>query len=385
MNKIKLIFLISSVVFSSVLFSGCWNYHEVDELSVVAGVAIDTGRTHRYKLTAEIIQISGGKDTKQTPLLISMEGDTVFDAARNMISLSGKKLYWSHAKVIILSSAIAKKGIIKILDWYFRDSETRSDINVLISKEDTAQKILEGDKTTEEIRSFELYKSLGNNKNLSKSPDIRLDKLISSIQSDGKAAIAPAVWIKKTDHSLSPYIDGTAIFKGDKLVGFINGEDTKYMLFIQNKINGGVLVQNEKYEAENTPVSLEIFKNITKVKPIINRDILEGINIKIKTDTAIDEIQGSQNLIDDPGRSKLEKDADKTMQYRTQKLITKVQSEFGADIFGFGTKINESNPKLWKKISPSWDSQFRTLKVNVAASIHIRNSAMTSKTIESGE
>ena len=56
-----------------------------------------------------------------------------------MITLSGKKLYWSHATVIILSKEIASEGILKVIDFYNRDAEAREDIHLVISKEATAK------------------------------------------------------------------------------------------------------------------------------------------------------------------------------------------------------------------------------------------------------
>jgi spore germination protein KC len=59
--------LLTLIIFSPMIISGCWNYREVDQLLVVAGVALDKGKTERYAVTVEVIHMSGGKDTKMTP------------------------------------------------------------------------------------------------------------------------------------------------------------------------------------------------------------------------------------------------------------------------------------------------------------------------------
>ena len=149
--------LLGLLIFINALFiTSCWDYREIDKLAVVAGVAVDKGTTGQYEVTAEIVQISGGKDTKTMSNTITMEGRTMFDAVRNGISLSGKKLYWSHTKVIILSKEIASEGVMKVIDWFNRDAETRPDFHVLISEGASAKEIFSGQGATEEIKSFVL-------------------------------------------------------------------------------------------------------------------------------------------------------------------------------------------------------------------------------------
>ena len=130
MKKIRIALLTFIVLMNLVFATGCWNYREVDEFSIVTGVAVDKGIENQFQMTVEIVQISSGKDTKMTSKTITVEGKTMFDAARNLISSSGKRLYWSHAKVLILSKEIASEGVTKIIEWYTRDAETREEGNI---------------------------------------------------------------------------------------------------------------------------------------------------------------------------------------------------------------------------------------------------------------
>ena len=70
---------------------------------------------------------------------------------------------------------------------------------------------------------------------------------------------------------------------------------------------------------------------------------------------------------------------------RIEKLIKKVQTDYGVDIFGFGAKLRENKPKVWNTVEANWADTFKTLKVNVEAKVHIKNSAMLSKPLEVGE
>ena len=176
--------------------SGCWNYREVDKFFVVAGVAIDKGKTARYSMTAEFINISGGKDSKMASKTVSAEGKTLFDAARNIIAVSGKRLYWSHIKVIIISKELASEGILNILDFIMRDSETREDTPILISKDETAKEIFSGE-STDEILSIALGETLENQKSLGKAQitDLLDYEIASHIK--GASITIPAIRLKQ--------------------------------------------------------------------------------------------------------------------------------------------------------------------------------------------
>jgi spore germination protein KC len=381
MKIIRITLLVLLTIINSIVVTSCWNYREVDELSIVAGVAVDKGTNGLYKITAEIIKISGGKDTKTMAKTITMEGRTMFDAVRNGISLSGKKLYWSHTKVIILSKEIASEGIIKVIDWYSRDSETRADVHILISEGKSAGEIFSGQGVTEEIKSFVLDDMLKNQESMSKAPVTDILKFNNDLKAEGICAIAPVVNLKQMDGIMLPNIMGTAIFKSDKLVGFLNGEETKNMIFVRNEIKGGVLIEGMQGNDLTIPVSLEIFKNKTQVTPVTNGKDIE-INININTIAAIDEIEGTENLIDDEGRKKLEQNAGKMLKAQIESIIDKMQSVYDADIFGFGAKLREDKIKVWYRVNNNWEETFKDLKVNVIAKVHIRNSSMLSKPLK---
>ncbi len=297
--------LIFAILLSLIFTSGCWNYKEVDQFAIVAGVAIDKGMKEQFLMTVEIIQISGGKDSKTTSKIVAAEGKTMFDAARNIISLTGKRLYWSHSKVIIISKEIASEGLIKVIDWYNRDSETREDVNILISEDASAKEIFKGQVATENIISLALGEMIKNHVSLNKAPITDMLMFDMNEQTKSKTAVIPTVILKQVDGKIMPHIMGTAIIKEDKLVGFLNGEETKDLLFIRNEIKGGILIEEMKSKKESTFVSLEIFNSKTKVTPVVNGKDIQ-INLETKTTVAIDEIGGKENFIDEEGQKKLE-------------------------------------------------------------------------------
>ncbi len=384
MRKIKIIMMAMIIWINLICFSGCWNYREIDKLAIIAGVAVDKGKEGQYLITPEIVEISKGKETNAISKTISIEGKTIFDAVRNSISLLGKKPFWSHTKIIILSKEVARENVSSIIDWYSRDAETREDANILISEAESAREIFEGQAISEEIKSFNMVDILHNQVNLSKAPINNILHFNIESKTEGASAILPAVNLIRIDGKMAPQIFGTAIIKNGKLVGFLSGEETQVLLFIRNEIKGGVLVEGVQKKSIDTAVALEIFKSKTKVTPVVYGKQVE-INLNIDTTVAIDEIDGKENYIDEEGRTKLEQSAEYTLKERIESLIKRVQQEYAADIFEFGSKLQQDNVKEWNLVSNNWEQIFKDLKVNVQTKIHIKNSAVISKSVQEGD
>lgn len=384
MKKVKAILLSLIIFLNSILFTGCWNYKETEELAIVAGAAIDKGKDEKLSMTIEIVEFSNERESKISHRTVTIEGKTVFDTARNGLSILGRKLYWSHAKVFIVSEQVAREGIVKVIDWIIRDSETRTNANILIARGNSAKEVLKAVRDKNEVRSFQLGRAIDQQTALSKAPRIEAWEISNNIANKGAATTAPVVELKSDIGKEGPSVFGTAIFKKDKLIGFLNGEETKDMLFIQNKVKGGVLVQIEGESNKEVPVSLEIFNSKTKVEPVVDDNNIT-FNISINITAAIDEIGGSKDFIDESGRKELEKSSEKMLKSRIERLIARMQKEYNTDIFGLGIKLKEKNPKEWKRVENRWEDRFQSAHTNVNVNVYIRNSAMLSEPMEVGD
>ncbi|WP_446692492.1 Ger(x)C family spore germination protein, partial [Ruminiclostridium cellobioparum] len=137
----------------SVFSIGCWDYREINQMSIVSGAAVDKTPDGKYKLSIEIIDLkSGGKEAHVHSKKLECYGESLFDAIRNSIKISSQMLYWGHTEIIIISKDVAKEGILPIIDLFSRDAEPRLSIDILISNEDTAEKILDSQSISTEIR-----------------------------------------------------------------------------------------------------------------------------------------------------------------------------------------------------------------------------------------
>lgn len=384
MKLIKNYLFIVLLLINTILMSGCWNYREVDRLSIVSGAAIDKGENKKYLITVETIELkAGGEDTQTNSKIVGAEGETIFDAVRDIITLTGKRLYWGHAKVVVASEEIAREGIVPIADWFVRDAETRAEIKVLISKTRTAREILDKHALTQEVVSLELADMLKNQRSISKAPDYDIWELINVLSGYGNAVILPTIDLEINGTALTQHIHGSAVFKKDRLIDFSESEETKYILFVLNKIEGGILPQRIYMDNEYTDISLEILNNKTKVTP----EYADGkikIKVNVKTEVTIAELGSTVNFMEKKGKATLVKEAEKTLKKDIEDVIKRAQKEYECDIFGFGNKIHKNMPTLWKSIEGNWEDIFKQLDVEVYTEINATSSALMSKPLKVG-
>ncbi|WP_440961308.1 Ger(x)C family spore germination protein [Paenibacillus nitricinens] len=380
MKKIKkgLLACISLLLLVSIL--GCWDYTEIEDRAVVAGIGIDKDSDGKLLATVEIVDTKEGMKSSQAGYkMVSLSGKTLFEIVRGMISITGKKLFWSHSKAIIISEEVAKEGVVKVIDWYNRDTETRSDVYVFVSKEKTAQEVINLNSSTETIMSYGLAQQMAIEQNVSTAPVVEIWDFIEKLETPGDCAIAPLIYIHEKNGQKNPRVSGTAIFKMDKMIGKLSGEETKYMLFVKDNIKGGVLTVNNE---EGTPdFTLEIFSNKTKVKPVWVNGKLR-LQINTFTHTGLDEVMTTEGFTSLNSKNVIEKRAAKELQKNILSVVKKVQQDYHSDIFGFGEIIFENMPKTWTELDKDWEREFSDLEVVVNSTVIIESSAQNSRSIQ---
>jgi spore germination protein KC len=352
--------------------SGCWNYREVDSMAMVSGFAVDKGQTgYKYHITYEFLDFSG-KEMKSK--IVETEGDTIFDCVRNAVGKIEKKLYFSDCKIVIISKDIASEGINPIMDWLIRDQEPRIDLNLVISEEKTAADIIEQKPMTNPLVSIELWHMIEKNKaTLAEAPDVKLYKANNLLADDCCSLILPSLKISKDSKEKTIEFGGTAIFKKDKLIGFLNRSETKYLLFIKNQIQGGLLVTS--LENNTKDITLEINGNQTTLTPsMTNKGLSVDIGIDLKA--TLGENNGNKIVKTNDDIREVEQSAKKTLEYGVSTLFKKVQSQYDSDIFGVASTIHRMDPQTWSKLKPDWDKTFKELKFTISDNVTITNTAI---------
>lgn len=358
------------------MLSGCWDYRGLDEMSIVTGVAIDKKPGGGgYLLSFETVDLTlPVKEHGLKSLIVESEGKTIFDAVRNAKKRITNKLYFGQAQLIIISEEIASsEDFTNIVDWFLRDGECRETICTVISQEKTARDVIIVKGASEAIISHEIFKILNTDPEVTSSTlCFELYEIFNNIKAKGEELALPVFHIVKNDEMLIPEANGMAIFKDDKLVGFLPPDESKFYMFAIDEVKGGVLPMSSSGEKDD--FTLEISENKTDTS-FEYKDGKLKVNLKTKTTVYLDEVEGNEYSVDEGYIDELEKVAEKQLEESIRTVIKKVQSEYGSDIFGFGNMIYKKDLKVWKQLSENWEEHFRSLEVEVDSEIQIVSTA----------
>ena len=362
--------------------TGCWNYRGLNEMTVVAGMAIDRDpKSGKYLLTFEFVDISTPvKEKGASGELIQSEGETLFEAVRDAKRRLSNKLYFGHNQIVILSKEIASsEDVVSLLDWLLRDGECRETLFVAISQGETAREVFDVDGADQKLVSHKLQMVIREDKRVTGSTlPVELYELYEDSKSPGRELALPAVHRVENGEELVTEINGLAVFKKEKLVGFLSPEDAKYYLFAINRFENGVLPFHdpESGEARGT---LEVGKSKTQYDIEVEGGEVKLI-VKPKLTVFMGELMETDVKLDVAKLDEITRAAEKELEEKISGVIRKIQTEFQSDILNFGNLIYKRNYALWTELEDTWDEKFPTLKVEVRVDINVSNSALLSGT-----
>ncbi len=392
--KKKIILLLILITITNFL-SGCWSKREIDELSIAMGIGIDK-IDNEYLITVQLINPSEiTVDTSSTRTAVTIyqtRGKTIFEAFRKLTQKTPRKVYLSHIQTIVFGEEFAKNGIAKALDFFSRDHELRTDFYILVSRRFKAEDILSILTPLEKIPAKNMHTSLQmSEQSWAATYHIELDELIKILVSDGKNPVLTGITIsgdvdsgtaKENIERIKPFttvqIDHIAVFRGDKLVGWLNEDESKGFNFINDNVESTII---NIPCLDNQLISLEIVRSKTKLKCKVENGE-PRIYIDVTAESNIGEVQCDSKILETKSIYEFEENAEKIIKDEMEVVIEKAKTIYKSDIFGFGEAIHRADPKLWKELKDGWDDKFANLPVNMNVDVKIRRLGTISESFQ---
>ncbi len=348
------------------LLTGCWGLMELQEVHIVAGVGIDKKESGEFEVTNQSVKPLAIKEAlPDAHLTRSSTGLTIFDAVREFIITAGKKQLWEHVEILIINQNIAREGITPVIDFLYRDHEPRPKMKPFISREE-AKMLLNLKSEIEPIPAFAIEEALKEQRALGKAPDVELHEFVEMLQEKWQDPYLPMITKGEQDFE----IYGTAIFKGDQMIGELTPRETLAMLRVKSELEGGLQIVNLNPNSK-TPIyaSLEIKSTSAKIQaefengePIITIDIEEH--------AVIGDIGGHEEINIQTYKD-IEKIYEETIKQESEKVIHKIQKEMKANIFSFADVIRRKEKGFWKKNQEQWEEIYPTVTVRVNVNAEI--------------
>ncbi len=175
-------------------------------------------------------------------------------------------------------------------------------------------------------------------------------------------------------------IMGIAVFRGDKMVGMMDGEDTKYYLITSGNFQKSFLTVPDPLDEESFIV-LSIRQNR---KPDYNVKIKDGIpyiDLKVDLEGDFTSIQSAINYEDVNNINIAEKATEEFLKKGIIRYLEATSKEFGSDINGFGGKARMLFPDWEKWEKYDWLEKYKDAVFNLSVSFKIRRTGLLIRSI----
>jgi len=354
-----------------VLFqAGCAGQRELKDLNITVGVGIDSDeQTPGYvKITAQVVNPSevksgtgdsGSSAGKGSPYInIDSSGSNTFAAVRDFTHELDERLYQAHTQVIILGEDIARGGIIKHLDFFVRAVETRPTVNIVVA-DGTAYDVLNIRPEKEKLPAMHVDKLIGSQELNSQSKPATILDYLHAMTSKTYCLTVPVVSIVSHDQGQILVISEMGVFKEDRMVGKLNLEEARGLLWIDGKIKSGVV--NVKLHDGEAAIDI---KNAKSEVSVSFNNSLPVVNIDVEMTGTLATQTCGIDLNTMEGMDELRRLANQHIIYEVTRAIDKAK-EYNTDIFGFGEKFHKRYKKAWRQMEDNWDVLFRQLVVNL--------------------
>lgn len=388
-KKVFLIFIINAVIIFPL--TGCWDRKELNEIGIVMAAGIDKDEEGKFILTSQIIRPTssqkGTSNSGNTVVMVTSKGDTLLEAVRNNAKKFDRISFFAHVKIIVVSEKVAREGIYDIIDLVSRAPQFRSNIWLIVAKDKKASEVLQIKSGIESIQASYLEGIIKGKKVNTEISAARVLDIIKKIQGEGINPVtgafkistdeSPQVEEKNSSIKKSIILSETAVFNKDKLVGYLNEDETRAFNIVSgNTKTTPIRVPSNSDESKFTSILISKIKS--EIKPyIINGNISFEINIKVIGD--IFEVQDKTDVLKQEELNKLNDRFSKIIEKDINRCIYKTQNQLKTDILGFGSSLNMKYPGEWKKTKEQWNTIFVDIPYTINVHTTIKDTGLILK------
>lgn len=389
----KIFFIIISIILCIVFLTGCWDNKELNAIGIVLAVGIEKEvKTGEIICTVEVVKPvtlkknSGSEES--TTQLITGRGNTIAEATRDIYTHIDRRLIFSHNKVIIIDEDIAREGVLPILDFFMRRYEIRQVDKMIVAKGKKVREILSTGGGISNIQGIYLEGIINNSKLTTRATTVNLMVFMKRLLSEG---INPVTGVMKEvknfdgddiSNNQVKYSE-VAVFKSDKLVGYLDEKETRGFNWITNNSKAGIININSTKNHKEL-VSTYIKTSKSKIKPEINDEKII-FNIEIKESGDIADLPGLIDASDTKVIETLENELKKVIEVEVKMALNKTQKILNSDVIGFGRSLKENYPKVWENVKEDWDKIFPNVEYNVKVDVKFEKPGLIFKKFEPKE
>lgn len=368
-------------------FTGCYNYRELNQIALTSAIGIDKSEDGEYIVTIQVLntqkQSSESSSSGGQPkfILYKQRGKTLQSALRTIVSKAPRRLHVNHTDILLISEKVAKDGMKDILDFFARNVEFRKQFLVVISQDSNPEDVLQILTPLETLNSKDIKESiLANVKYYGTARKVSFEQLLNIYLNRRLQIVVPSLKvigkadkgssednIKQSIPDASIQLQPLAVFKDDKLLGYLTDQQSRAFNYVQNNIQNSIVTFNC---SDNQEFTSEIISSKTSLKTNIKD---KKILISIKAKGSIKEFHCDMDLLNPEVIQKLQSMLNEQMEKIILKSINEVQNKYEIDIFGFEDALYKDSPKGYKKLKEQYGNELiENLEIEVSVDVKLQ-------------
>lgn len=413
-----IIFLCLNIIMLSTL-TGCFDAHEVSEFSYVYSIGMEKGVTDQLRMTVQVPSMksgAGGGNESGGGAEVQQQGDIVtitidcpsFYSGVDMINtFMSRELNYMHTKFMVFSENLAREGIDTYITGFIRGRQVRRQENIIVC-EGSASNFLKENQTKV---SSSLSKKQQNIMGQSKNTGFFSDVVYGNMLNDSKTPYSQPIAILAAVNDMSKFVEGegdgdhmfktsgdyyagelnrnggskveflgTAVFDGSRMVGKLNGDETRVMSMVRDEFrNGNFAIKDPK--KPNTTITMKVSRQKGPSIKVRFEGEKPVIDVKIFLEGDILAIQSTIDYENKELKPLVEKELSDLVKNQLDKTFQKCQG-LNCDVFKLGSSVAMHFRTIPEFEEYNWLKRFKDAQINTQISFKIRRTGTMIKSSE---
>ncbi|GKS09716.1 germination protein XA [Paenibacillus chitinolyticus] len=347
--------------------TGCVERRIFERIGLVVALGYDKGQGSILSGTSVMYTLD--KESGHRATILANQANTTKKLREDQNRKSSKKLMLGQLRVVLYEEAIARDGLIDLIDSLIRDPSIGTKIYLGVSTEKSADLLQYPYRDIRNIGTY-LYDTIKQNVLEGQLISPTLHEFLRDYYTAGKDPVLP-VFVRKGETIAT---EKAALFQFDKMVGMLSNSDAAYLKLIRNRFKAGTfelkldkkklepyLSENSADRREHIHVVVRIVDNKQKIRLTDWEKPAYELNMNLKF--ALEEISVEINLTDPEVTRTIEKLVTDEFTKKMESVLSKMM-ELKTDPVGFGEIYRQSH-RGGSLTKSDWYDKMSSMSVDV--------------------
>jgi spore germination protein KC len=379
--------------------TGCQDYTEYENMAHISAIGIDYNKETK-EITVTVQELpsvkgeSGGsmlaQPVNKTGSVHSATCSNIYDALSKIQQVVANVPFYGYTNTVVIGEEAARYKLYDIVKLFDRTPSIRSSTHLVIAK-NAAETIATQDETHIMSSGEEIRALIENSRFTGAAYPVTLQEFEEMLAIGGLEGALPHILtvsnedvkvkggtgdgIRSDEERIGDEIVcGTAVFKGDSLVGYLDARESRGYGWLTDK-----KIKNFKTSADADDSDMLDFFRITQSKTKVAVRFDGGmpvIAVKVRVTSDIRKLARNDggDIILAGQVEAIEQKLAGSVRADMEAALEKCQKEYRSDVFGFGFAVFRKDHRLWDEtLAQRWDEIYPELKVELDVDAQIVN------------